>query len=87
MHSQTKLSRQQSEIDFAPLDYFEIKFLDRWVEIKLGAHSSGVVTERCEGIFRSNREMHKSEIIIRNLDKTMELSRQSFLVIAFAFKR
>ena len=29
--------------------------------------------------FRSNGEMHKDEIIIRNLDKTMELSRQSFL--------
>jgi hypothetical protein len=69
------------------LDYFEIKFWIDGLKIKLGAHSSGVVTERCEGIFRSNREMHKSEIIIRNLDKTMELSRQSFLVIAFAFKR
>ena len=82
MHSQTKLSfkiRQLSENDFAQLDYYEIEILDRWVEKKLGAHSSGVVTERCEGIFRSNGEMHKDEIIIRNLDKTMELSRQSFL--------
>ena len=35
MQSETKLSfkiRQLSENDFAPLDYFEIEILDRWVK-------------------------------------------------------